>query len=699
MTSFPAGIARVPNLLISDLTLRNATRTNIDLVRAQERLATGRAINRPSDDAVRASAISLLNERLERAGQVERNLNHAQTALDEADQALGEATDLLIEAKQIALAQVGSTSTGDERRAQAEVIDSLIRGALEMANRQSVAGFIFGGQAPGVRPVEELGSGFRTRASEAGLITDLGVGVPIPITLGGTTPLGSSSQRVVGQVDLDPALTLDTRVADLDGARGVGVSLGEVEFEYTGQEPRSVDLSGAETVGDVVDRLESAILSLEGELGEPILGPEGVTISGGSIMVDVLPGTSGTGDPVSLVFGDVGNGTAAADLGLVDDGSEMEFIASSAMGLGLSPRLTPMTPISALRALEDGDPPTPLGRIRIRALGRSEIVDLSGAERVQDLRRLIEGTGLGLRVEVEEPGSRLVVVTDVAAGRAGAMSIEEVDGEELTASRLGIRTLDAQTRLSSFNDGRGVSVLGEASDPVTGQVDPSKSVDFVIRAGNGFEVSIDLRGEDVTTVGALVEAINQQAESQLTAAGLDPDLVRAGLTTGPNGIALFQDVTDPSVAGAITVESRNGSTAAGELGLLDGVYDAGSGVLVGEDRARVRAENLFTGLLDLRDSLRANDVSGISLAGGVIDEQLDLLAETRALVGQRSQRVEGEALNVEDRMVIDEATRSRLRDTDFARAASELTRLQTQLQAGFQAASITGNLSLLDFLG
>jgi len=697
MTSFPAGIARVPNLLISDLSVRNATRTNIGLVGVQERLATGRAINRPSDDAVRASTISLLSERLERAGQVQRNLSHGQSALDEADQALGEANDLLLEAKQIALAQVGGTTTPEERAGQAEVIDSLIRGMSEVANRRSVAGFIFGGQTPGERPVEEMLGGFRYQAGQRGLITDLGVGVPIPITLG-STPLGSTSARVVGKVDLDPQLTAETRVSDLEGARGLGVSLGEIEFVYDGGEARRIDLREADTVGDVVDRIESEIRAMEDELGEPILGPDGVAISGTSIMVDVVPGV--TGDPApTLEFADIGAGTTAADLGLTNGDDSMEFLDGSALGISVEPRLTPTTPIAALGGLSPPDPPGPLGEIRIRALGRTEVVDLSEAETVQDLRSLIEGTGLGVRVELKEPGSRLVVVSETAAGREGAMSIEEVDGNGLTASRLGIRTLDPETRLSDFNEGRGVSVLTDGVDPTTGEPDPSREIDFAVTLGSGFEIDINLQPEDMTTVGSMLGAINEQADAQLSAAGLAETLFEAGLTTGRNGIAFTQDISDPSITEAISIEARNGSSAASELGLLDGTYDPGTGTLRAEDRAQVRVDNVFSRLIDLRDALRNDDTIGITLAGEEIDEKLDLLSETRAMVGSRARRLETEALNVEDRVLVDETTRSRLRDTDFVEATSELARLQTQLTAGFQAASIAGRLSLLDFLG
>jgi len=62
MSTIPANVTRVPNILSSRLSLANLTRTNLDLFKLQTQLATGRAINRPSDDSVRATAIGLLDD-------------------------------------------------------------------------------------------------------------------------------------------------------------------------------------------------------------------------------------------------------------------------------------------------------------------------------------------------------------------------------------------------------------------------------------------------------------------------------------------------------------------------------------------------------------------------------------------------------------------------------------------------------------
>jgi len=149
----------------------------------------------------------------------------------------------------------------------------------------------------------------------------------------------------------------------------------------------------------------------------------------------------------------------------------------------------------------------------------------------------------------------------------------------------------------------------------------------------------------------------------------------------------------------MTIAAQNGSPAAEQLGLLDGTYDPPTSSFRAEDRAKVRVDNLFTQLIDLRDALLANDTSGITLAGERLEGSVDRLAQTRALVGGYAKRVEDGTKHLEDQTLLDESTRSNLRDLDFTEAAVRLNLLQTQFQAGLQTTAASFSRSLLDFLG
>jgi flagellin-like hook-associated protein FlgL len=680
MSAIPSNLSRAPNILIAQGALSTITRTNLSLFQVQEQMASGRAINRFSDDSVKAASISILDDRLDRIEQRRRNLQHADGSLSALDTALGEANDLVLEARDIASAQVGLGSSAEERESQAAVIDSLIQGLFGIANRQSLAGHIFGGSQPGTKPIEHMLGGYRYVARGNGLLTDLGIGSSIPITLGAGSAIGSTSSRVEGTEDLDPALTPETRIADLGGARGLGIQLGVVEFSFDGGPRTQIDLAGAETVQAVTDRITQAIEAYETANGVTVLGPGGVSMSGGSLSIDVAAG--GPPNP-QLQFFDTSAGVIAQDLGLTG----IAFQSGTSLSTDLRPRLTWDTPISALDGVTGA-----LGQIRIRNLGQSRTIDLSTATTIEDIRNLIEGTDLGLRVEINADGTAFNVLNEVAAGRTQALSIEEVSGQGLTATRLGIRSLSADTRIADFNDGRGVQIVDGGTDPVTGLPDPARDVDFTIELGDGREITVDLRPQDMTTVQAVLDRINAQA----VAAGVNvPTDFEARLGDDANGILLTQNAGFGTV---LTVQANNNSLAAEQLGLATLAND-GSGVFRSEDRATVRVDNLFTTLIDLRDALRNDDTIGITLAGERLEASTERIAQTRATVGAYAQRVEDGGQQLDDQELLDMRIRSELRDLDYTEAAVRLNLLQMQLQAGLHVTAQSFSRSLLDFLG
>lgn len=689
MSIIPASIARSPNLLFSQSALSSLTRSSLELYRLQAQLGTSRAVNRPSDDAVKAATILVLDERLDRAAQYRRNLESAGTSLGLIDGALAEAEEIVLQARQIASTQLNVGTTAEERASQAVVVSSLIASLMQLANQESVHGFLLGGTRSGAPPVEEFSSGFRYRGEGGSLLADAGPGERVPVTLGGTAAFGALSARVAGTVDLDPQLTLDTRLADLDGARGLGVSGGSIRFSFDAGPVATVDLSDADTIGDVADRIHAAILAYEAEHAVTILGPGGVGISGESITIDVVPGGGAGGADQELEFFDVSGGAVAQDLGLASAAGTV-FSASSGAGEPLGVRLSWTAPISSLGALTG-----PLGSVRVTNATRSVTIDLSGAQTLDDVRAAFEGAGVGVRVQISDDGTAINVLSEVAGGRAGALSIEEVPGSDFTATRLGIRSFSADTRLADFNDGRGVGIVHGSVDPITGDPDPARDVDFTIVLGDAgaTEIPVDLRPQDVASVQTLLDRINAQAAAAGVAVPAD---FQATLGDGANGIVLTQNSAYP---GALSVRRENNSPAMEHLGLADGTYDASSASFVGADRAKVRVPSLFTYLIDLRDALLANDTTGITFAAEDLESVSGSIVASRALVGGYAQRAEAAIRRREDQMLLDEQTRSMVRDLDFAEAAVRLSALQTQLEAGLRSTGAIASLSLLDYLG
>lgn len=682
MTYFPSNIARVPNMLLSSLSLGNINRTQVSLLDIQNQLSTLKEVNRPSDDPVRYAGIQILTRRMAQGQQIQRNLSNASAAIGQIDSALGEITDVATQARQIALAQINSTSSATERASQATIVNQLITGLLKTANMQGVSGYIFGGSTPGTSPLVEMNGGYRYVGQGNGLLADLGFADAVPITLGANAAVGATSARTKGTVDLNPSLTGATRLTDLNGARGLGVTPGTVQFSFNGGPTATVDLAGAETINDVATRLRNAISKYETDNSVTVLTPPGITTSGGSFQINVATGGS-------LVITDIANGVTAQDLGL----SAGAFTPGNPNGTSLDAKLTMSTPVSALAGVTGA-----LGSIRISNMGRTTDVDLSSASTIEDIKSKIESLNMGIRVAINANGTGIDIINEVASGVAQSMSIAEVPGNNLTATRLGIRTFSASTQVSEFNNGKGVQIVNGVINPVTNTADAELNYDFKITLGDnipGTEVKVDLRPEDMISVQTVLVRINSEISTQLTAQGLQATDLVAQLADGQNGITFVQN---PSFGQAVSVTQANNSPAAKQLGLLDGQFNYGNNTFYGTDTAKVRVDSLMSYLIDLRDSLTTNDVNGIQLAGQNIDRVNNLITETRGMVGGYAQRVTFAQQVEDDRSAVDEQVRSEMQDVDFTAAASRFSLLQTQLQASLQTTAQMQNISLLDFL-
>jgi len=683
MSSFPTSYSRAPSLLFTMQSLSNINSTNVAIGRLSNQLATGLDILRPSDDPVRSASISTLDTRIEHTDQLLKNLNFAGGSVGTLDQILAEAKSLIDEAASIASSQINSDP--ETRQGQAVIIDSLIDSLFTLANQESLVGHVFGGSAPGRQPIIYDRGAYRFVGELGGLTAALGSASNIPLTLGVGNAIGELSSRMEGIVNLDPGLTPDTLLSDLNGANSDGVNAGTVEFSFSGGPVTQVDLTGAVTVGDVLDKLNAAVQQYETDQAVTVLGPSAFSISGGSISADIPAGT--------LAFSDLAGSAIASDLGLTNN-TAVPFSSTNPNGLDLDPNLTWTSSIASLAGLGG----SPLGSIQLSNNGATYNIDLSGAETLSDIKSAIESGNTGVRVLISDDQQSINIVTESAGTQIHAMSIAEVSGGGGTAELLGIRTLSANTRIQDFNDGDGVEVVSGRTDPLTGLVEPSLNTDFEIKLGDGFVISIDLSPSDITSVGTLISAINTQADAQLTAAARPTTDFVANMGAIENGIEFNQPAGIAS-SGAITIRPLNNSQAAEQLGLMDG-KSGGSNVLFrSEDRATIRVNNLFSHLLDLSEALKDNDTFGIEIATKRLGLSQDNVIQARSTVGGYARRLDDETRRQEDRIVFDQAVRSQLRDLDYASASSEFSQLQLQLQAGLTVASQTQQLTLLDFLG
>src|SRR5256886_2754336 len=145
MAILPLQLARVSNLLRANLSTNAIAKTQHELLNVQNELTTGQRLNLPSDDPGDSAIVQELQKLLETRKSYADNLKHAQSQLGEVDSTLGDLTDLLNQAQQVASANVGSDVTPDARASAAAVIKAIQSQALSLGNKQFEGIFLFAG--------------------------------------------------------------------------------------------------------------------------------------------------------------------------------------------------------------------------------------------------------------------------------------------------------------------------------------------------------------------------------------------------------------------------------------------------------------------------------------------------------------------------------------------------------------------------
>ncbi len=616
-------------------TQHQLSRTQVSLMDVQSQLATGKRLSQVSDDPGSAAIILQLRKVLADRQSYASNLQGITSNLGQVDTTLGNLTDVLRQAQQIASANVGSIVSANERTAAASVVSSLYDQIFSFANTQFQGSFLFGGDRNTTAPyVSQLG-GIRFVGSSTQLANRVDESTSLNFTASGPDIFGGLSGQVRGTADLTPNLTNNTLLTDLRGANGDGVHLGSIVLS-DGSTSTSIDLSSAKTVGDILTLINNAAV-----------GGISASLNGTGISLNASPS-----DDITVTEG---GGTTAADLGILQTTSGGP--GQSVSGSSVQPSVTLLTNLGDLRGGLGFDP---AGFI-ITNGAKSATIDPSTAVTVQDLFNLIQSANVGAVGQVKPDGSGIDILNAV---QGTSMTITENGGT--TASDLGIRSFSPQTLLSDLNGGRGVGL-------VSGN-------DMQITQSDGQTFQVDLTG--AMTIADVIAAINSASLGGITAA----------FSTTSNGIELTDSAGG---AGVPKVQSINNSTAAADLGL--DVTATGS-VLTGRDVNPVQADGIFSSLAGLRDALLHNDQAAITAAAAKLQTSLDTVVRVRGQVGATVQEAENRQERLADQNLATQSMLSSLEDVDYNEAITKFQTLQTALQAQLQTTGRILSTSLLDYL-
>lgn len=670
MAAVGPSLARTTSQMSSQMLNAALRRTNVDLQKAQNAISTGYNILRPSDDSSKTSAILTVQSKLEARSQHDKNLTRAFGMLNVTDSSLSDVVKQLLEAQEVGQGELGTGASAETRKSQSVVIDAMIDTMLMISNRDHDGVPLFtgnnGGNADG-HAFESFLGGVRYLGTDKRLSANVGMVDALDFNTTGKKAFGAVSSRVKSEVDLNAGLQSNGKIADLAGAQNFGIRKGSVILTVDGGTPVTVDMSDIDRVDDVLTRLNNAIGGAAGSIS--------IGAGTGGLSLTVLDGHS-------VKISESGAGQMAADLGI-----ELDITAPGGggnvitAGGDLDAKITPLTNLADFAATVDFT-----GGLKITQGAVTKIADLSaanGVETVQDMMNEIEKLGLGVRMEINEDGKTISLISDVSGLD---FSVGEVSGGT-TATDLGVRSFTGATKLSDFNFGLDQNLSGQFKTDVN-------DTDFKITMHDNASFEVNINGavtvDDVLT--KIRTAYNTATGNTAGAVGSGNDF-NVGLNPDGNGF-YFEDNT----AGGSDFEivSVNSSLATEKMGI--NINSGAGSTIAGEDRAKVRTESVFTHLINLRDALINNDASGITIATEKIQEDNTAVTLVRADVGVRTQRVQDEQFRSSSLKITEQTMLSDLRDTNMTEVITRFTQLQNQLQATFTVGSQTLQQSFLDFL-
>ncbi len=210
-----------------DSTVAQLARRQSDMSESQMQLVSGKRVNKPSDDPAAAARAERALASISRSDAQLRATDASRAAMELSEGALGDAGELLQQAREAMVASGNASYTDAERRGLANQIRAIRTQMLSVANRNDGAGgYVFGGQGAAHPPFLDVPGGVQFRGIGGEL--NASSGESLPLTLDGEAAwLGARSGNGVFETQSGSSTAwIDTgRVTDPSALTGASYTV------------------------------------------------------------------------------------------------------------------------------------------------------------------------------------------------------------------------------------------------------------------------------------------------------------------------------------------------------------------------------------------------------------------------------------------------------------------------------------------
>lgn len=149
---------RITSSTIHQRVQHNLQRQLAAMDEAQERVIGGRRVRAASDDPAAAADVMASDTRLRALVQYRRNIDSARSRLDAEESVLGQMTEVLGRALELAVGQGTDTANASTRQTAAAEVNELLKTLVQLGNTQHAGRFLFGGEHAGTAPLAADGT-------------------------------------------------------------------------------------------------------------------------------------------------------------------------------------------------------------------------------------------------------------------------------------------------------------------------------------------------------------------------------------------------------------------------------------------------------------------------------------------------------------------------------------------------------------
>lgn len=173
---------RISTLRATEAGIETLQKRQVQLAESQERLTSGKRVDKASDDPAAAARAERALAGEMRASTSQRAVDASRTAMSLSETAMGDAVELLQQARETMVAAGNATYSDEQRRNLSEKLKAIRDQLMSVANRTDGAGtYLFGGQGATTQPFVDAAGGVQYQGISGERRTEMGTDLPLTV--------------------------------------------------------------------------------------------------------------------------------------------------------------------------------------------------------------------------------------------------------------------------------------------------------------------------------------------------------------------------------------------------------------------------------------------------------------------------------------------------------------------------------------